>query len=232
MKNSSLPIALTHQETRNGFIYMAISLIVLPWLLSEGNAYLAHPLSQGKINFIYYFLNFGFMVWICGHFLGANLKFALKSPFPVIWYGILGYLGAEALGEILGILTLLVYPSFSNVNDSTIISMLREDSQLIIWSTVFLVPLVEELFFRGLIFRNLWGRNHVAAYLVSMALFSLLHVAGYIGAYSPLHLLMCFLQYLPASFCLCWCYCQTGTIITPIFMHALTNAMSVYYLVR
>ena len=232
MKNSSLPIALTHQETRNGFIYMAISLIVLPWLLSEGNAYLAHPLSQGKINFIYYFLNFGFMVWICGHFLGANLKFALKSPFPVIWYGILGYLGAEALGEILGILTLLVYPSFSNVNDSTIISMLREDSQLIIWSTVFLVPLVEELFFRGLIFRNLWGRNHVAAYLVSMALFSLLHVAGYIGAYSPLHLLMCFLQYLPASFCLCWCYCQTGTIITPIFMHALTNAMSVSYLMR
>ena len=44
--------------------------------------------------------------------------------------------------------------------------------------------------------------------------------------------MMCFLQYLPASFCLCWCYCQTGTIITPIFMHALTNAMSVYYLTR
>ena len=232
MKHSSLPVALTHKETRNGFIYMAISLIALPWLLSEGNAYLADPLSQGKINFIYYFLNFGFMVWICRKFLGQSLNYALKIPFPVIWYGILGYLGAKALGEVLGILTLLIYPSFSNVNDSTIISMMQEDSQLIIWGTVFLVPLVEELFFRGLIFRNLHGKNQVAAYLVSMVLFSLLHVAGYIGAYSPLHLLMCFLQYLPASFCLCWCYCQTGTIITPIIMHALTNAMSVYYLVR
>ena len=232
MKQSTLTVSLTNRETRNGFIYMAISLIALPWLLSEGNAYLANPLSQGKINFIYYFLNFAFMVWICGHFLGQSLNYALKIPFPVIWYGILGYLGAKALGEILGMLTLLIYPSFSNVNDATITAMLREDSQLIIWGTVFLVPVVEELFFRGLIFRNLWGKNHVAAYLVSMVLFSLLHVASYIGAYSPLHLLMCFLQYLPASFCLCWCYCQTGTIITPIFMHALTNAMSVYYLVR
>ena len=232
MKKSSLPISLTYAETRNGFIYMAISLIALPWLLSEGNAFLASPLSQGKVNFIYYFLNFAVMVWLCRKFLGQSLKYALRIPFPVIWYGILGYLGAKALGELVGILTLLIYPDFSNVNDQTIISMLQDDSRLIICGTVFLVPVVEELFFRGLIFRNLAGRNHVAAYLVSMVLFSLLHVAGYIGAYSPLHLLLCFLQYLPASFCLCWCYCQTGTIITPIIMHAVTNAMSVSYLLR
>ena len=232
MKQSFLPIALTHKETRNGFLYMAFSLIALPWLLEEGNNYLSAPLSQGKINFLYYFLNFAVMVWLCRKFLTQSLKFALKLPFPVIWYGILGYLGSKALGELLGILTLLIYPNFSNVNDATVISMLREDSQLIIWGTIFLVPVVEELFFRGLIFRNLASRNHVAAYLLSMALFSLIHVAGYIGAYSPLHLLLCFLQYLPASFCLCWCYCQTGTILTPMIMHAVTNAMSVYYLLR
>ena len=232
MKQSSLPIPLTQKETRNGLIYMAISLIALPWLLSEGNAFLADPLSTTKVNFLYYFINFAVMVWLCRKFLGQSLKYALKIPFPVIWYGILGYLGAKALGELVGILTLLIYPDFSNVNDQTIISMLQDDSRLIICGTVFLVPVVEELFFRGLIFRNLAGRNHVAAYLVSMVLFSLLHVAGYIGAYSPLHLLLCFLQYLPASFCLCWCYCQTGTIITPIIMHAVTNAMSVSYLLR
>ena len=232
MKHPSLPIALTRRETWNGFIYMAISLIALPLLLSEGNAYLANPLSEGKINFIYYFLNFGFMVWICRKFLGQSLKYALRIPFPVIWYGILGYLGSQALGEILGILTLLIYPNFSNVNDANITGIFLNDVRLMAIGTVLLVPVVEELFFRGLIFRNLHSKNHVAAYLVSMVLFSLLHVVSYIGAYAPVHLLMCFLQYLPASFCLCWCYCQTGTIITPIFMHALTNAMSVYYLMR
>ena len=232
MKHSNLSVSLTHWETRNGLIYMAISLIALPWLLDEGNAYLAHPLSQGKINFLYYLINFLVMIWLCRKFLNQSLNYAMKIPFPVIWYGILGYLGSKALGEILGYLTLFVYPHFSNINDQTVISMLREDSRLIIWGTVFLVPLVEELFFRGLIFRNLWNKNHVTAYLVSMVLFSLIHVAGYIDSYAPVHLLLCFLQYLPAGFCLCWCYCQTGTIITPIVMHALTNAMSVYYVLR
>ena len=232
MKKYSLPAPLTREETRNGLIYMAISLIALPWLLNEGNAFLAEPLSLGKVNFIYYFLNFAVMVWLCRKFLSQALSIALKIPFPVIWYGVLGYLGAKALGELLGILTLLLYPDFSNINDQTIISMLRDDSRLIIWGTVLLVPVVEELFFRGLIFRNLHSKNQAAAYLVSMILFSLIHVAGYIGAYSPLHLFLCFLQYLPASFCLCWCYCQTGTIITPMVMHAVTNAMSVYYLMR
>ena len=232
MKHSSLTISLTRQETRSGLIYMILSLTVLPWLLQEGNGLLANPLSLGKINFIYYCINFLVMLGICRHFLRSSLTHALKNLFSVIWYGILGYLGSQALGEILAYLTLMVYPDFSNINDQSISSMLQEDSQLIILGTVVLVPLVEELFFRGLIFRNLWSRSRIAAYLVSMALFSLLHVASYIGAYTPLHLLMCFVQYLPASFCLAWCYCQTGTIITPIVMHGLTNAMSIYYMMR
>ena len=95
-----------------------------------------------------------------------------------------------------------------------------------------LVPLAEECFFRGLLFRNLYSWSPVAAYLISMAAFSAIHVVGYIGTASPLHLLVSFLQYLPAGYCLAWCYHQTGTIITPIIMHTLTNAMSVYYLLR
>ena len=123
MKHSNLTVSLTHNETRNGLVYMAISLIALPWLLSEGNAYLANPLSQGKINFIYYFLNFGFMVWICRKFLGQSLNYALKIPFPVIWYGILGYLGAKALGEILAELE-------SGKGEQVIVKTVETDDQM------------------------------------------------------------------------------------------------------
>ena len=44
-----------------------------------------------------------------------------------------------------------------------------------------LVPLAEEMLYRGLIFRNLWQDSKVAAYLVSMAAF---------GSLSPLNLLI------------------------------------------
>ena len=232
MKHPSFNLSLTHRETRDGLIYMVLSFTVLPWLLREGNGLLAQPLSAGKLNFIYYCVNFLAMAGICRHFLKASAAAALRDPFRVVWYAILGYLGSQALGEILSVLTLAVYPTFSNINDQSVIRMLREDTRLIVLGTVVLVPLAEELFFRGLIFRNVYAKSQVGAYLLSMALFSLIHVAGYIGAFSWDHLLLCFLQYLPAGFCLGWCYCQTGTVITPIAMHALTNAMSVYELMR
>ena len=91
---------------------------------------------------------------------------------------------------------------------------------------------VKELLFRGVLFHGMYDKKPIAAYLVSMGLFAAIHVMGFVGSYEPLHLLLCFLQYLPAGYCLCWCYRQTGTIITPILMHALVNAISVSQVLR
>ena len=63
---------------------------------------------------------------------------------------------------------------------------------------------------------------------LSMGVFALVHVVGYIGSYDALTLLLCFLQYLPAGYCLAWCYSNTGTIVTPILMHMIVNAYGMY----
>ena len=91
---------------------------------------------------------------------------------------------------------------------------------------VVLAPLTEECVFRGLIFRNLWKTSAIAAYLVSMAAFSAVHIVSYIGVYSPLHLVLAFLQYLPAGVWLAWCYTKSGSIFGPIVMHAIINLYS------
>ena len=92
---------------------------------------------------------------------------------------------------------------------------------------IFLVPVAEEVFYRGLLFRYLSGRSRWLAYAVSITVFALVHVTGYIGSASALTLLLCFLQYLPAGYCLAWCYANTGTIITPILMHMIVNAYGI-----
>ena len=81
-------------------------------------------------------------------------------------------------------------------------------------------------------FRNLYKTSPIAAYLVSMGVFAAIHVVGYIGSFSPLHLLLCFVQYLPAGFCLAWCYRQTGTLLAPVIMHTLVNTVSVLTAMR
>ena len=94
-------------------------------------------------------------------------------------------------------------------------------------STVILVPPVEECLFRGVIFRNLYGKSRLTAYIVSILAFAVIHIIGYIGKYSAIELVMAFLQYLPAGLCLAWAYTKADTIFAPIVIHALVNAVSI-----
>lgn len=231
MKHAQFYNAPSLRETRNGWIYYVISLVFLPFCLQWFSGILAVPLTEAKLNFLYYCINFLAAVWIFRHFLGDSVKGSFRRFFSTIWYAALGYLGAEMLGNLLLRLLILILPGYVNFNDQSVTAMVHAEPLLAL-AVVLLVPVSEECVFRGLLFRNLFSRSPAAAYLVSMAAFSAIHVVGYIGIVSPLHLLVSFLQYLPAGYCLAWCYHQTGTIITPILMHTIVNAMGVYAIMR
>ena len=117
-------------------------------------------------------------------------------------------------------------PGYVNQNDASIAAMKKGGYYLMLLGTVVLAPLTEECVFRGLIFRNLWKTSAIAAYLLSVAAFSAVHIIGYVGVYSPLHLVLAFLQYLPAGIWLAWCYTKSGSIFGPIVMHAIINLYS------
>ena len=89
-----------------------------------------------------------------------------------------------------------------------------------------IVPPFEECMFRGLIFRNLYGKSPLIAYLVSIAAFAAIHILGYLGMYTPLEIAMACLQYLPAGLCLAWAYTRADTIFAPIVIHAVINYLS------
>ena len=82
--------------------------------------------------------------------------------------------------------------------------------------------------FRGLLFRGIYGKSRVAAYLISALCFCLIHVANYIGSYELPLLAMCFVQYLPAGLILAWSYEKSNTILTPIAIHTVINAIGIY----
>ena len=118
-------------------------------------------------------------------------------------------------------------PNFQNLNDASITSKVHANYTLMAISVVILVPLMEEVFFRGLIFRKLYGKNRFAAYLVSILAFSCIHILGYIGVYSPLELIMAVLEYLPAGIWLAWSYTKADTIFAPILIHAAVNYVTI-----
>ena len=224
--------SLSRKETLWGWIFLIFSAAALSPLLQLGNDLLDSPLSGSTLNLIYHCVNLAAVLCIFRRFLAASFRSALRTPFAVVWYACLGYLGSETLGRFLLMLIYRIVPDFANINNGYISAMLHQEFRLLAICIVFLVPVAEETLYRGLLFRGLFGKSTAAAYLVSMAMFAAAHVAPYIGIYSPLQLFLNFLQYLPAGYCLCWCYRQTGTIATPILMHAIVNAMSVSSIVR
>ena len=216
------------KEKLFGYIYLFIDLFVLPLVLGTVNGMLPVQLTSGQLNFVYYFINLAVILAVFRKFLFQSLKDALRAPFANLWYGLLGYMGSNVLTRMLTVGLLLIFPSFANINDQAVGQILREDFALMAVGTILLVPIAEETLFRGLIFRGLYDRSPVAAYLVSMTAFAAMHVAGYIGQAEPLTLLLCFLQYLPAGYCLCFAYRRSGTILSPIVTHMIVNAMAVY----
>ena len=228
MKNSrSLSAKPNSQETMGGFVYLAFQFLFLPSLLSFINGHLSQPLRETELNFLFYLVNFISILLIFHDFLGRGLNQVTQHPIVFLESVILGFVFYYGCNWLTTKLVGLLVPGFSNYNDQAIMDLYRGNAFLMLIGTVILVPPVEECLYRGLIFRNLYGKSRWAAYIVSILAFSVIHILGYIGQYSAVELLMAFLQYLPAGFCLAWAYTRADTIFAPIVIHAAINFVSI-----
>ena len=226
-KSKTLSTAPTRSETLNGACYLAFQFLLLPGLLTFANSQLEAPLSSAELNFTYYLINFMAMLLIFHDFLGRSARQALQHPAYLCQAVILGLAAYYACTYALNQVISLLVPSYSNYNDEAIAAMSRSSFFLMTVGTVILVPPFEECMYRGLIFRNLYGKNRWCAYLLSMLVFAIIHILGYIGKYSLLELLLAVLQYLPAGLCLAWSYTKADTIFAPVIVHAVINFITI-----
>ena len=226
-KSKLLYISMSRQEKILGWLYMAFSLLILPALLNWVNTQLADPVNESTLNFVFYLTNFLFIISIFHRFLRASLVAAWRDIWNFIQAVILGYVAYLAATKAMNFVMSYLMPGFSNINDAAIAELARTNYVLMLIGVVFLVPLGEEMLYRGLIFRNLWQDSKVAVYLVSMVAFAAIHVLGYIGSEDIARLVLCFIQYLPAGLCLAWTYTKADNIFAPIVVHAIVNAVAI-----
>ncbi len=222
-----LSISTTRRETLWGWAYWLISLFVLPTVLYVILSRPAQPVSEATLNLIFFLVNFLAVVGIFHRFLWESLKAAAKKPLKCLGFAAIGFVVYFAAMWVVAAVIAVIKPDFSNVNDNAIFDMMGQHSGLLVFATVFLVPITEEMFYRGLLFQSLHRKNSVAGYVVSVLAFAAIHVVGYIGLFDPLTLLLCFVQYLPAGIILALAYEKTDTIITPILIHIFINLIGI-----
>ena len=215
---------LTRTEQRSGFIVLAVCMFLLPSLL----AVLIPDLSDARLNFTAYFISAAAALYVLRGFLLRNLAAAMAQPFRCLYIGCVGYLAHLALTELATLVIYMIAPGFWNLNDANITTLLGAEFGLMALVAVVLAPITEECFFRGLIFRGLYDRSPVLAWVLSAGLFAAVHVIGYIGLYSPVELVLAFFQYLPSGVALCIAYQRGGSILSPILTHMIVNAMALW----
>ncbi len=221
---------LSAREQTAGLVYTVFSLFFLPILLPAANSWLAKPLGNVWINFIYYCLNILCLSALLRGFLRKHLVYAGKHIWKVLGWCLLGFAIYYVSTGILSFFIKKLVPGFSNVNDDNIAQQFSENYWVMAIGTILLVPTAEELMHRALIFGSLKKSYPKAAYPVSMVFFAAVHVMSYVGVQPPLYLALAFLQYLPAGWVLAWCYKKSGCIFVPILIHTIVNITGLFAL--
>lgn len=206
-----------------GLICIIAQIFVIPVVLVTVNPMLPHPFTDAELNFLAFAIDFIGVTVIFHRYLLQSLSYALRNLRSTLSACLRGF-GLYWLGTIaVNLLVLSLSPDFSNVNDDNIASLTEQNYLLMSVGTVILVPVIEETLYRGVVFGALYNKYPVVAYVVSVLVFSALHIIGYIGYYTPARLLLCFVQYIPAAVFLAWTYVKADTIWAPILIHMNIN---------
>lgn len=225
--SNGIRISMTPRETRSGWIFLVFHLVLIPAALPLLNLLPFGEISPAKLNFLYFIISFAAVMLIFSGFLKGNWHCFWQHPGLSLRGAGLGFLVYQILAFGISMLYFWFLPEFRNVNDAAISSLASENYTMMAVCSVFLVPVTEELLYRGLIFRGFYSRSKLLAYTLSSAAFAMIHITGYIGIYEAKLLFFCFLQYIPAGLCLAWAYARADSIFAPILMHMSINAMGI-----
>lgn len=223
---------MTAGEQIAGVVFFVIYLLVLPFatapLFRLAGKLLGVTISGAMQNIIYYYILFAVTVVIFHGFLARTSRQLADNFAGAGKTLVIGLVGLYGLNELVYRLTNLVMANHTNLNDTTISAQIDDAPHMTLLIVIFLAPFVEEVLFRGLVFGNLKGKSRGLAYLVSCALFALLHVWQFAVVNQDITYFLLMIQYLVPGLVLAWAYEHSGTLWTSIGLHAAANALSVW----
>ena len=218
---------MTRTQIILGWLYLLVHVFVLPELLALYGQFSSDELSDATANLLYYGVGIVFCLTVMFSFLRGGFDGMLDNLRLCIGSLLLGFLMDYALSGAAALVLMLAEDAFANPNQEGIVEAAMSDGGgAVKATTIFLVPIVEEVLFRGVVFGSVRTRSRGWAFVVSAVLFALYHIWRY--AVADPGMLIYAVQYLPVSIVLAWIYERSGTIWPGVFFHMGINAMSFY----
>jgi len=216
---------MSPNEKRLGWLYLPLHLLVLPILLNL-YASLGGRLSTIAINVVYYSLGLVYVLVLLRRYLRAEFERLMDNKLGAFITLVITYFFYVAMAYVTLFLLSALLGDVDNPNNEAVYDMSGGGFGPVFAVSVFMAPIVEEVLFRGVVFGTLRTRSRLAAYAVSVLLFSLYHVWQYALGYRDAALLIYGLQYVAPAIALAWCYERSGSLWPGILFHMITNAVA------
>lgn len=226
---------LNGKQKAIGFILLIPTYLFITPLFVEAGLYFyvkyVHTLDYYTLNV---FLNFFstlismlFAIILFKDFFIDNIKkFKEKLLNNIIWSATAGIGIMYFISYVSNVIITLVLGNSDTASNQLLFeSLIEKNFVFMALQAVLFAPIVEELIFRGLIFRSLRGYNMYLAHFVSAFLFGFIHI--YQGLFAgDMTQLLYLLSYGGMGFAFSLAYEKRKTIVAPMFVHFLNNLIA------
>ncbi|MDR1002942.1 MAG: CPBP family intramembrane metalloprotease [Oscillospiraceae bacterium] len=211
-------------------VYLFILPLALEYLLYYLGEWFNFTLTVELLNIVYFSVMIVIVLSVFGKFLLASLK-ALKTQMSAKWLyiPILSLIITYGGNFVASMICMIITGSNQSENNQAVTEMVGNTPIVMLLMTVIAAPLVEETFYRAVLFRPLSLKSTMLAYSVSALLFALLHV--WQAALSDPAELIYIIMYLPTSIGLAFAHHQLRNIYGSMLVHAIVNAVAVGLLI-
>ena len=218
---------MTAHESGRGWAFFFVFITVFPFLMGLIQRYLDMPIPVAEFNVIYY-LFAAFVVFILfWHYMKGSFRYLLDH----LGENLLAVLMALVLVIPLHMLVMKYPFPVENPNTFNYPEQFTLSSSATIAVLVVLIPIVEEVLFRGLLFGTLRSYSRPVAWIVAIAVYCFYGVWQFAflpsGGVDLRYLLLGF-QYIPSAVALTFCYEKGGSIWGSILLHGILNAMFLF----
>ena len=211
------------------WVFFVIYVVVFPFLMGQiqrlaGEQEVFLPVAEANV--VYYFLSAVLLLLLLWSYL-KNGFFLLLDWLPENLFAFLTGLGGALVLHLLVMRVPLPVsnPIYLDYPEQFALSPMATGVLLVV-----LMPLVEEVLFRGLMFGSLRRYSRPLAYAVTVLFYAVYCVWQYVFSYGALDLryLLLFVQYLPMSLALTWCYDNGGSIWSAVALHMAINGFILF----
>ncbi|MDD5937593.1 MAG: type II CAAX endopeptidase family protein [Clostridiales bacterium] len=218
---------LTSSERRRGWVFFFLYVLIFPRLSGWAQKILMED-ADGLVpeaNVVYYAILFIGVLLLFWSFLKHDFL-DLLDWLPENLFGII--IGLVGVGVLYPLLKLLPFP-VSDPVPGQYAGQFAVAPLPTVMLVLVLIPVVEEVLFRGLLFGSLRRYSRPAAYLISIVVYAFSCVWRYALDYGDPRYLLLTVLYLPVSAALTWCYDNGGSVWGTAVLHAAINGAALFF---